>query len=224
MSFLLSSQLTPHFPHTADDIPPQRENSNYQKRMFPMSSHPADKLIHAHMDDFHFPSHYHLRQTVPTYASDLSPSDTFRNSALSKSSGVLPLHQIFLLWWATALGVAKSRTQLSIMETWLPWRRTRCSLSSQPYHKAQHSENEDHGIWSYHFMANRWGNSRNNGWLYFSRLQNHMPMVIATMKLKDAYSLEGVMTNLGSILKSRDISLPTMVCLVKAMVFSSSYV
>ena len=21
----------------------------------------------------------------------------------------------------------------------------------------QHSENEDHGIWSYHFMANRWG-------------------------------------------------------------------
>ena len=23
----------------------------------------------------------------------------------------------------------------------------------------QHSENEDHGIWSHHFMANRWGNS-----------------------------------------------------------------
>ena len=22
--------------------------------------------------------------------------------------------------------------------------------------KAQHSENEDHGIWSHHFMANRW--------------------------------------------------------------------
>ena len=51
-----------------------------------------------------------------------------------------------------------------------------------------------------------------------------MPMVIAAMKLKDAYSLEGVMTNLGSILKSSDISLPAMVCLVKAMVFSSSYV
>ena len=32
------------------------------------------------------------------------------------------------------------------------------------------------------------------------------------------------MTNLDSTLKSRDISLPTMVCLVKAMVFSSSYV
>ena len=30
--------------------------------------------------------------------------------------------------------------------------------------------------------------------------------------------------NLNSILKSRDISLPTKVCLVKAMVFSNSHV
>ena len=44
-------------------------------------------------------------------------------------------------------------------------------------------------------------------------------MVTAAMKLKTAYSLEGVMTNLDSILKSRDITLPTEVCLVKAMVF-----
>ena len=29
--------------------------------------------------------------------------------------------------------------------------------------KAQHSENEDHGTWSHHFMANRWGNSGNSG-------------------------------------------------------------
>ena len=39
--------------------------------------------------------------------------------------------------------------------------------------KAQHSENEDHGIRSCHFMANRWGNSRNSERLYFSGLQNH---------------------------------------------------
>ena len=32
------------------------------------------------------------------------------------------------------------------------------------------------------------------------------------------------MTNLGSILKHRDITLPTKVCLVKALFFSSSYV
>ena len=43
-------------------------------------------------------------------------------------------------------------------------------------------------------------------------------MMIAAMKLKDAYSLK-VMTNLDSILKSRDITLPTKVRLVKAMVF-----
>jgi len=37
----------------------------------------------------------------------------------------------------------------------------------------QHSENEDHGIWSHHFMANRWGNNGNSGRLYFGELQNH---------------------------------------------------
>ena len=46
-----------------------------------------------------------------------------------------------------------------------------------------------------------------------------MEMVIAAMKLKDAYSWEGVMTNLDSILKSRDITLQTKVRLIKAMVF-----
>ena len=37
----------------------------------------------------------------------------------------------------------------------------------------QHSENEDHGIWSHHFMGNRWGNSGNSVRLYFLGLQNH---------------------------------------------------
>ena len=48
-----------------------------------------------------------------------------------------------------------------------------------------------------------------------------LQMVITAIKLKDAYSLLGrqVMTKLDSILKSRDITLPTEVCLVKAMVF-----
>ena len=34
-------------------------------------------------------------------------------------------------------------------------------------------ENEDHGIWSHHFMANRWGNSGNSVRLYFLGLQNY---------------------------------------------------
>ena len=29
--------------------------------------------------------------------------------------------------------------------------------------KLKHSEIKDHGIWSNHFMANRWGNSGNSG-------------------------------------------------------------
>ena len=32
---------------------------------------------------------------------------------------------------------------------------------------------EDHGIWSHHFMGNRWGNSGNSVRLYFWGLQNH---------------------------------------------------
>ena len=45
-------------------------------------------------------------------------------------------------------------------------------------------------------------------------------MVTAAMKLKDAYSLEEKMTKLDSVFESRDIILPTKVCLVKAMVFA----
>ena len=32
---------------------------------------------------------------------------------------------------------------------------------------------EDHGIWSHHFMANRWGKNENSDGLYFLRLQDH---------------------------------------------------
>ena len=39
--------------------------------------------------------------------------------------------------------------------------------------KAQHSANEDHSIWSHHFMGNRRGNSGNSGRHYFGGLQNH---------------------------------------------------
>ena len=58
--------------------------------------------------------------------------------------------------------------------------------------------------------------------LLFSWAAKSLQMVTAAMKLKEAYSLFlgiKVMTNLDSILKSRDITLPTKVHLVKAMVF-----
>ena len=46
-----------------------------------------------------------------------------------------------------------------------------CLYQSSPL--AQHSENEDHGIRSHHFMGNRWGNSGKSVRLYFYGLQNH---------------------------------------------------
>ena len=63
-------------------------------------------------------------------------------------------------------------------------------------------------------MANSWGNNVNSDRLYFWGAPKSLQMVTAAMKLKDAYSLEG-----NSILKSRDITLPTKVYIVKAMVF-----
>ena len=38
--------------------------------------------------------------------------------------------------------------------------------------ESEESESEDHGIWSHHFMANRWGNNENSERLFLG-LQNH---------------------------------------------------
>ena len=68
-------------------------------------------------------------------------------------------------------------------------------------------------------MGNRWGNSGNSVRLYF---------LGSKITANDDFSHEikrhmllrrKVMTNLDSVFKSRDISLPTKVHLVKAMVF-----
>ena len=53
----------------------------------------------------------------------------------------------------------------------------------------QHSKNEDHGIQSHHFMANRWGYNGNSERL-FSLAPKSLQMVTAAMKLKDTCSLE----------------------------------
>ena len=67
-------------------------------------------------------------------------------------------------------------------------------------------------------MADRWGNSGNSE-RRFEGAPKSLQMVTAAMKLKYTCSLEKVMTNLDSILKSRYITLPIKVCLVKAIVF-----
>ena len=75
--------------------------------------------------------------------------------------------------------------------------------------KAQHSENEDHGIWSHHFMGNRWGNGGNSVKLYFSGLQITADGDCNHEINKHLLLGRKVMTNLDNILKSRDITLPT---------------
>ena len=45
------------------------------------------------------------------------------------------------------------------------------------------------GIWSHHFMANRWGNSGNSNRLYFGAPKS-LQIVTAAMKFREACSLE----------------------------------
>ena len=72
------------------------------------------------------------------------------------------------------------------------------------------------GIWSHHFMANRWGKSENSDRFYFLGLQNHCRQWMQPWHLLLGRK---AMTNLDSTLKSRDITLLTKVCIVKAIVF-----
>ena len=85
--------------------------------------------------------------------------------------------------------------------------------------KAQHSENEDHGFQSHHFMANRWGNNWNSDKVYFLGFQITADCDCSHEIKRRLVLGRKAMTNLDSIFKSRDLTLPTKVCLVKAMVF-----
>ena len=68
-------------------------------------------------------------------------------------------------------------------------------------------------------MANRWGNNGNSDRFYFWGAPKSLQMAAAAMKLRHLLLGRKAMTNLDSILKSRDITLPKKVHIVKAMVF-----
>ena len=69
-------------------------------------------------------------------------------------------------------------------------------------------------------MANRWGNNGNSDRVFFFFGSKITADGDWSREIKRHLLLgRKVMTNLDSILKSRDITLPTKVCLVKAMVF-----
>ena len=83
----------------------------------------------------------------------------------------------------------------------------------------QHSKNEDHGIWSHHFIINRWGKSGDSKRFYFLGFKITEDGDYSH-EIK-RYLLLGrkAMTNLGSILKSRDITLLSKIHVIKALVF-----
>ena len=80
-------------------------------------------------------------------------------------------------------------------------------------------KNKDHGIRSHHFMKNRWGIMEIvTDFIFFGSK--------ITMDGNCSHEIKGrlllgrkTMTNLDSLLKSRDITLLTRVRIVKAMVF-----
>ena len=61
----------------------------------------------------------------------------------------------------------------SVGRPWVPFLPAASPPSTFEHFQTQHSTNEDHGIWSHHVMANRWGNNGNSDRLYFLGLQNH---------------------------------------------------
>ena len=69
-------------------------------------------------------------------------------------------------------------------------------------------------------MGNRWGNNGNSVRFYFWGAPKSLQMVTAAKKFKRRLLFgRKVMTNLDSIFKSRNTTLPTKFHLVKAMVF-----
>ena len=77
----------------------------------------------------------------------------------------------------------------------------------------KNQKKKDHGIWSHHFMANRWRNNGNSERLYFVAPKS-LQMVIAAMKLKKQKQKQKqktlllerkAMTNLDSILKAETL-------------------
>ena len=68
-------------------------------------------------------------------------------------------------------------------------------------------------------MANRWGNNRNSDRLYFGGSKITVDGDCSHEIKRRLLLGRNIMTNLDSILKSRDITLPTKVRLVKAIIF-----
>ena len=80
-------------------------------------------------------------------------------------------------------------------------------------------KNKDHGIQSHHFMKNRWGLMEIvTDFIFFGSKITADGDCSHDIK-RHSLLRRKAMTNLDNILKSRDITLPTKICPVKATVF-----
>ena len=75
--------------------------------------------------------------------------------------------------------------------------------------KTQHSENEDHGIWSHHFMASRWETMETVTDFIFLGSKSTADGDCSREIKRRLLLGRKAMTNLDTILKSRDITLLT---------------
>ena len=87
--------------------------------------------------------------------------------------------------------------------------------SEKAHLKLKHLRNEDHGIWTHHFIANRWGNSGNSDRLILGGSKTTAGGELSHGIKRHLLLGRKAMINLDSISKSRDIILPTKVHLVK---------
>ena len=85
--------------------------------------------------------------------------------------------------------------------------------------KTQHSKDKDYGILSHHLTAHRWGNNGNGDILNFLGSKITVDGDCSHKINRDLPLGRKAMTNLDSVLKSRDIPLPTKILIVKAMLF-----
>ena len=61
-----------------------------------------------------------------------------------------------------------AESEEGLKSPWWKWKRR-----VKSWLKIQYSKNKDHGIWSHHYVANRWGNNGDSDRFCFLGLQNH---------------------------------------------------
>ena len=146
---------------------------------------------------------------------NLSAEYIMRNARLDESQAGIKIagrntKDVRLCRWYHPKGRKQGGTKKSLYELergeWKSWLKT------------QHSENKDHCIWSHHFTANRWQKQTVTNFIFLGSKITVDGDCSYEIKRHLLFGRKA-MTNLDSMLKSRDITLPTKVHLVKVMVF-----